>query len=163
MLRSLILICLLTVATTTNSSAQIIALGASNTAGYGVGPSAAYPAVLEELLRAKGRPMSVSNAGVSGDTTGGMLARLSSVAPNGTKIVILQIGGNDRRKGISEAEAAANRSEIQKRLHARGIRIIEVDGYVRSALQSGLRLADGIHLTVEGHRKVAQQLAASIR
>ena len=63
MLRSLILICLLTVATTTNSSAQIIALGASNTAGYGVGPSAAYPAVLEELLRANGRPMSVSNAG----------------------------------------------------------------------------------------------------
>lgn len=163
MFKYLILICLVTFAATTQSSAQVVALGASNTAGYGVGASAAYPAVLQELLRAKGRPMSVSNAGISGDTTGGMLARLSSVAPDGTKIVILQIGGNDRRKGISEAEAAANRSEIRKRLHARGIRIIEADGYVRSALQSGLRLADGIHLTPEGHRRVAQQLAASIR
>lgn len=163
MLRTLLLICFATFVATTNSSAQIVALGASNTAGYGVGASSAFPAVLKELLRAKGRPMSVSNAGISGDTTAGMLARLSSAAPDGTKIVILQIGGNDRRKGISEAEAAANRSEIRKRLQARGIRIIEVDGYVRSALQSGLRLADGIHLTVEGHRRVAQQLAASIR
>ncbi|MGL4261761.1 MAG: GDSL-type esterase/lipase family protein [Afipia sp.] len=163
MLRTLLLICLATFVATTHSNAQIVALGASNTAGYGVGASSAFPAVLQELLRAKGRPMPVSNAGISGDTTGGMLARLSSAAPDGTKIVILQIGGNDRRKGISEAEAAANRSEIRKRLHARGIRIIEADGYVRSALQSGLRLADGIHLTVEGHRKVAQQLAASIR
>lgn len=163
MLRSLILICLVTFAATTNSSAQIVALGASNTAGYGVGASAAFPAVLQELLRAKGQPMTVSNAGVSGDTTGGMLSRLSSVAPDGTKIVILQIGGNDRRKGISEAEAAANRSEIRKRLHARGIRIIEADSYVWSALRSGLRQPDGIHLTAEGHRKVAQQLAVSIR
>ncbi|MDH8442206.1 arylesterase, partial [Klebsiella pneumoniae] len=70
MLRSLILICLVTFAATTNCSAQIVALGASNTAGYGVGASAAFPAVLQELLRAKGWPMTVSNAGVSGDTTG---------------------------------------------------------------------------------------------
>ena len=127
MFRSLILVVLLTFASTTASNAQIVALGASNTAGYGVGASSAFPAVLQELLRAKGRPMSVSNAGISGDTTGGMLARLSSAAPDGTRIVILQIGGNDRRKGISEAEAAANRSEIRKRLHARSIRIIEAD------------------------------------
>ena len=163
MFRSLILVVLLTFASTTASNAQIVALGASNTAGYGVGASSAFPAVLQELLRAKGRPMSVSNAGVSGDTTGGMLARLSSAAPDGTRIVILQIGGNDRRKGISEAEAAANRSEIRKRLHARSIRIIEADSYVWSALRSGLRQPDGIHLTADGHRKVAQQLAASIR
>ena len=163
MFRSLILVVLLTFASTTASNAQIVALGASNTAGYGVGASSAFPAVLQELLRAKGRPMSVSNAGISGDTTGGMLARLSSAAPDGTRIVILQIGGNDRRKGISEAEAAANRSEIRKRLHARGIRIIEADSYVWSALRSGLRQPDGIHLTADGHRKVAQQLAASIR
>ncbi|MBQ8105046.1 MULTISPECIES: GDSL-type esterase/lipase family protein [unclassified Afipia] len=163
MFRSLILVVLLTFASTTASNAQIVALGASNTAGYGVGASSAFPAVLQELLRAKGRPMSVSNAGISGDTTGGMLARLSSAAPDGTRIVILQIGGNDRRKGISEAEAAANRSEIRKRLHARSIRIIEADSYVWSALRSGLRQPDGIHLTADGHRKVAQQLAASIR
>jgi acyl-CoA thioesterase-1 len=48
-------------------------------------------------------------------------------------------------------------------LHARGIRTIEADGYVMAALRSGLRQADGIHMTAEGHRRVAEQLAASIR
>ena len=107
--------------------------------------------------------MSVTAAGVSGDTTAGMLARLSSAVPNGTKIVVLQIGGNDRSKGISPAVAAANRAEIRKQLQARGIRTVEADGYVLSALQSGLKQSDGIHLTAEGHRRVAQQLAASIQ
>jgi acyl-CoA thioesterase-1 len=92
-----------------------------------------------------------------------MLARLSSAVPEGTKIVILQIAGNDAMKGMSLADAAANRAEIRRRLHARGIRTIEADGYVQSAVRSGHRQPDGIHMTVEGHRKVAHQLAASIR
>lgn len=163
MFRRLIAVTLLTFIAATTASAQIVAIGASSTAGYGVGASAAFPpALLQEMLRAKGRPMSVSNAGISGDTTGGMLARLSDAVPQGTKIVILQIGGNDQRKGISAAVAEANRTEIRKQLHARGIRTIEADGYVLSALRSGLRQPDGIHMTAEGHRMVAQQLAASI-
>jgi acyl-CoA thioesterase-1 len=163
MFRSSILIALLGFAAITSADAQIAALGASSTAGYGVGASSAFPAQLQEILRAKGRPMSVSNAGVSGDTAGGMLARLSSAVPPGTKIVILQIAGNDAMKGMSATAAAANRAEIRRQLHARGIRTIEADGYVMSALRSDLRQADGIHMTAEGHRLVAQQLAASIR
>jgi acyl-CoA thioesterase I len=163
MFRSLIVICLLGFAGVTRADAQIVALGASSTAGYGVGAAAAFPAQLEAMLRAKGRPMSVSAAGVSGDTTGGMLARLSGAVPPGTRIVILQIAGNDAMKGMSPVAAAANRAEIRRQLHARGIRTIEADGYVMSALRSGLRQADGIHMTAEGHRRVAEQLAASIR
>ena len=162
MFRSSIIVSLLTLAAIASANAQIVALGASSTAGYGVGAAAAYPAQLQEILRARGRPMSVSAAGVSGDTTGGMLARLSSAVPAGTKIVILQIAGNDAMKGMSPVTAAANRAEIRRQLHARGIRTIEADGYVMSALRSGLRQADGIHMTAEGHRRVAQQLAASI-
>jgi acyl-CoA thioesterase I len=162
MFRCLIIIFLLTVIGISTGNAQIVALGASNTAGYGVGASPAYPAQLEQILRAKGRPMSVTNAGISGDTTGGMLARLSSAVPPGTKIVILQIGGNDARKGISLASARANRAEIHRQLHARSIRTIEADGYVQSAVRSGLRQPDGIHMTPEGHRRVAQQIAALI-
>jgi acyl-CoA thioesterase-1 len=109
MFRSLLIISLLSLAAVTNCNAQIVALGASSTAGYGVGASSAFPVLLEAMLRAKGRPISVSNAGISGDTTGGMLARLSSAVPQGTRIVILQIGGNDARKGMSPATAAANR------------------------------------------------------
>ena len=51
MLRSLMIISLLTFTAITNSNAQIVALGASSTAGYGVGASSAYPAQLEEILR----------------------------------------------------------------------------------------------------------------
>jgi acyl-CoA thioesterase-1 len=161
-MRCLIIILLLGFGAITSANAQIVALGASSTAGYGVGASAAYPAQLEAILRARGRPMSVSNAGVSGDTTGGMLARLSSAVPPGTKIVILQIAGNDAMKGMNPATAAANRAEIRRQLRARGIRTIEADGLVQSALRSGLRQRDGIHMTAEGQRRVAEQLAASI-
>jgi acyl-CoA thioesterase-1 len=163
MFRSSIILSLLTLTAITSANAHIVALGASSTAGYGIGPSAAYPAQLEDILRAKGRPMSVINAGISGDTTGGMLSRLSSAVPSGTKIVILQIAGNDAMKGMSPAVAEANRAEIRKQLHARHIRTIEADSYVLAALRSGLRQADGIHMTAEGHRRVAQQIAASIR
>jgi acyl-CoA thioesterase-1 len=163
MFRSLKIAAVLSFAVVAGANAQIVALGASSTAGYGVGASAAYPAQLQAMLRAKGRPMSVSNAGISGDTTGGMLARLSSAVPPGTRIVILQIAGNDAMKGMSATAAAANRAEIRRLLHARGIRTIEADGYVQSAVRSGLRQPDGIHMTAEGHRRVAEQLAASIR
>jgi acyl-CoA thioesterase-1 len=158
-----IIIALLSLAAIASANAQVVALGASSTAGYGVGAAAAYPAQLEAILRAKGRPMSVSAAGVSGDTTGGMLARLASAVPAGTRIVILQIAGNDAMKGMSATAAATNRAEIRRQLHARGIRTVEADGYVMAALRSGLRQADGIHMTAEGHRRVAEQLAASIR
>jgi acyl-CoA thioesterase-1 len=163
MFRLFAIILLLTFAVPRGADAQIVALGASSTAGYGVGASAAFPTLVEAILRARGRPMSVSNAGVSGDTTGGMLARLSSAVPQGTKIVILQIAGNDAMKGMSATAAAANRAEIRRQLHARGIRTIEADGYVLAALRAGLRQADGIHMTAEGHRRVAAEIAAQIR
>jgi acyl-CoA thioesterase I len=118
MFRCLIIICLFGFATVTRADAQIVALGASSTAGYGVGAASSFPAQLEAMLRAKGRPMSVANAGISGDTTGGMLARLSSAVPQGTRIVILQIAGNDAMKGMSLTAAAANRAEIRRQLHA---------------------------------------------
>jgi acyl-CoA thioesterase-1 len=63
---------------------------------------------------------------------------------------------------MSPVAAAANRAEIRRRLHARGIRTIEADGLVLAALRSGLRQPDGIHMTAEGHRRVAEQIAAQI-
>lgn len=145
------------------ANAQVVALGASNTAGKGVGEAAAYPAQLEAILRSRGSPMTVTNAGISGDTTGGMLARLSSSVPQRTKFVILQLGGNDSRKGISENERRANIAAIQSQLRARGIRTVSADGLVRSTLQSGMAQSDGIHLTAAGHQQVAAGLAKLIR
>src|SRR6266481_4529712 len=124
MFRCLIVIFVLTFTGISTGNAQIVALGASSTAGYGVGASSAFPAQLEQILRARGRPMSVINAGVSGDTTGGMLARLSSAVPSGTRIVILQIAGNDAMKAMSTDNAQANIAETRQRLQPRGIRTI---------------------------------------
>jgi len=76
---------------------NIVAIGASNTSGLGVGEQNAYPAVLERLLRQKGIDAHVANAGVWGDVTAGMRNRLDAAVPKGTDIVILQPGANDLR------------------------------------------------------------------
>jgi acyl-CoA thioesterase I len=115
------------------ASAQVVALGASNTEGHGVSSSESYPAQLQAMLQARGSSLRVTNAGVYGDTTSGMLARLPSAVPEGTKIVILQFGGNDFRQGSSPAARQANIASIQQQLRNRGIRIIQADGLVRSA------------------------------
>lgn len=145
-----------------SASAQVVALGASNTEGRGVSSSESYPAQLQAMLQARGSSLRVTNAGVSGDTTGGMLARLSSAVPDGTKIVVLQFGGNDRGK-ISLEMRQANIASIQQQLRKRGIRIVQADGLVRSAWAAGLVQPDHIHLTAEGYRRVAAQLLPSIR
>src|SRR4051812_41425024 len=76
---------------------RIVAVGASNTSGWGVGEENAFPARLEALLRAQGFEAYVTNAGSAGDTTSAMLRRIDSAAPDGTALVILQPGGNDLR------------------------------------------------------------------
>ncbi|MDR6661886.1 acyl-CoA thioesterase-1 [Tardiphaga robiniae] len=146
------------------ASAQIVAIGGSNTQGRGVSSSESYPAQLQTMLEAKGSRMRVVNAGISGDTTTGMLARLSSEVPNGTKIVILQFGTNDfRRANFDPAVRQANMASIEQQLRVRGIRIVHSDRLVWAALAAGMKQSDGTHLTVEGHRRVAAQLLPSIR
>jgi acyl-CoA thioesterase-1 len=135
----------------------IVALGASQTYGRGVARSEAYPAQLEALLRAAGRSVRVINAGINGDTTGSMLHRLG-VVPNGTALVILQPGGNDRRKG-REMERADNIAAIESRLAARGIRVIVLEN---GTFRSLPRQPDGQHLTPEGYRMLAQSLVGQV-
>ena len=153
----LIAVALLTVAANLASAAaaQIVAFGASNTAGYGVGSDQAWPARLEAMLRASGYQASVANAGISGDTTVGMLERLDAAVPAGTRLVILAIFPyNDAGNGISAAEHEANIQKIVGRLRARGIRTISAIPYV-----SGLPTqSDRIHLTAEAHAALAARL-----
>jgi acyl-CoA thioesterase-1 len=149
--------------------AQIVALGASNTQGKGVDPSEAWPAVLESMLRAKGSGAHVANAGISGDTTGGMLGRLASAVPDGTTLVILNFGGNDFKRGkrggglIDPEARQTNMAEIVGELHRRHIRTIVADGIINSARAAGMVQMDHIHLTAAGHRRVASQLAGLVR
>jgi acyl-CoA thioesterase I len=135
-------------------AATIVALGASNTFGKGVARNQAYPAQLEAILRAKGANVRVVNAGINGDTTEGMLQRLDRAVPNGTSAVILQPGGNDRRKGSPDRT-----SEIQSRLSARGIPVIMMpNGMLRGLPHQ----PDGQHLTPEGYHMLAEQVASQV-
>lgn len=142
--------------------AQIVALGASVVQGYGVGAGQAFPEQLQAMLHAKGKQYSVSNQGIYGDTTSGVLARLDSAVPQGTRIVILLIGGNDVRKGASVEQAKAGTGEIIAHLQARKIRVINASPYYAAARSKGRVLPDRIHLTAEGQRYMATQLVPLI-
>lgn len=146
---------------------NIVALGASNTYGSGRGrtnggvpSSQAYPAQLQRLLAAKGVSAHVKNAGIPGDTTGGMLARLNSAVPNGTSIVILQPGGNDARRGQG-ASRQGNIAEIKHRLAARHIKVIML-GHLGQIAPKNSRDPDGQHFNAQGHAAFAAWLAPQV-
>jgi acyl-CoA thioesterase-1 len=138
-------------------AASVVALGASNTYGKGVGRGQSFPSQLEAILRANGHPVRVINAGVNGDTTAGMLSRLRAM-PNDTKVVILQPGGNDRRRG-SDADRGSNISRIQSELNARGIKVVLLENQMFRGLP---HQPDGVHLTADGYRMLAQSLAPQV-
>ena len=135
-------------------AATIVALGASNTYGKGVARNQAFPAQLEAILRAKRSNVRVVNAGINGDTTEGMLRRLDRSVPNGTSLVILQPGGNDRRKHSQDRTG-----EIQNRLRTRGIPVILLPNNTFKGLP---HQPDGQHLTPEGYHMIAENLASQV-
>lgn len=101
-----------------------MAFGDSLTAGLGVAPQKAYPAQLEERLRAGGYPYRVVNSGVSGETTAGGLRRLDGVIKARPEILILELGANDGLRGVPLEETRANLSHMIKRLQAARIQVI---------------------------------------
>ncbi|WP_373319990.1 arylesterase [Methylobacterium jeotgali] len=103
---------------------KLVALGDSLTAGYQLPAAAAFPAVLERTLRAKGYDVSIANAGVSGDTTTGGLDRLDWSVPEGTDGVILELGANDMLRGTDPEVPRKALDTIVSRLKARGIPVL---------------------------------------
>jgi acyl-CoA thioesterase I len=103
---------------------RIVALGDSLTAGLGLPANAAFPARLEQALRAKGIAVEISNAGVSGDTAAGGLARLDWSVPEGTDAVIVELGANDTLRGIDPKVTRQALEEIVRRLRGRGIAVL---------------------------------------
>ena len=125
---------------------RIVALGDSGIRGMGVPESQAYPAQLEAALRARGHQVTVTNQGVNGDTTAGVLARLDSAVPPGTNIVILKIGINDLvNRHVSPDAIVANKRTIVERLHAKGAEV-----YLLENMQQGI--VDRADLHVESSR-----------
>jgi acyl-CoA thioesterase-1 len=103
---------------------KIVALGDSLTAGYGLPPASAFPARLEAALRAKGLAVEIANAGVSGDTASGGLARLDWSVPQGTDAVIVELGANDALRGVAPETTRAALDSILRRLAERRIAVL---------------------------------------
>ncbi len=98
---------------------QVVAFGDSLSAGYGVGPGESFPDQLQAALNAAGHPAKVVNAGVSGDTTTGGLARLDWSVPASADVVIVELGANDALRGVSPDVTRANLDAILTKLKAR--------------------------------------------
>lgn len=141
--------------------ATILALGASNTNGWGVDPAESYPAQLEAMLRARGVDAKVVNAGIPGDTTGGMLVRLEQALAGEVQLVILQPGTNDERMGLA-AERAANIGKMRALLAGRNIKFLLVENSVLDALPRAELRPDGIHFTPAGYALLAQRVLPDV-
>jgi acyl-CoA thioesterase-1 len=101
-----------------------VALGDSLVAGFGLPVNEAFPAQLERALKARGHAVEIANAGVSGDTSSGGLARLDWSVPDGTDAVIVTLGGNDMLRGVESKVTRAALTEIVSRLKARNIAVL---------------------------------------
>jgi acyl-CoA thioesterase-1 len=102
----------------------IIALGDSLTAGLGVAPKEAYPALLEEKLQQNGYNWQVINGGISGETSSGALSRINWIIARKPDIVILETGANDGMRGIPPDVIRKNISRSVELLQEAGIEVV---------------------------------------
>jgi acyl-CoA thioesterase-1 len=103
---------------------RIVALGDSLTAGLGLSPGEAYPALLQQRLDREGLRYEVVNAGVSGDTSAGGLRRIDWALEGDVKVLIVALGGNDALRGLPVEQLRDNLREIITRARQRGIKVI---------------------------------------
>jgi acyl-CoA thioesterase-1 len=103
---------------------RIVGFGDSLMAGYNLGPNEGFPQKLEAALKARGHDVTVANAGVSGDTTAGGISRLDWSVPDGTDLVILELGANDMLRGLPVEAAEKNLDAMMSSLSQRGIGMV---------------------------------------
>jgi acyl-CoA thioesterase-1 len=103
---------------------QIVGFGDSLMAGYGLQNGESFVDKLQDALKAKGHDVVIANAGVSGDTTSGGLSRLDWSVPDGTDLVILELGANDMLRGVSPDVTEKNLDAMLASLQKRGIPVL---------------------------------------
>jgi acyl-CoA thioesterase-1 len=116
--------CLMTITSVRAEPITLMALGDSLTAGYGLAPGEGFPAQLEAALLAEGYDVRVLDAGVSGDTSSGGLARLDWSMDPATDAVIVELGANDALRGIDPAVTRASLDGILANLSERGLPVL---------------------------------------
>jgi acyl-CoA thioesterase-1 len=102
----------------------IVAFGDSLTAGYGLPPADGFATRLGAALTAAGVGARVINAGVSGDTTAGGLARVDWLLADKPDLVIVELGANDALRGFDPGETRRNLNAIIERIQSAGARVL---------------------------------------
>jgi acyl-CoA thioesterase-1 len=106
------------------AACRIAVLGDSLTAAYGLDLADGFPAKLEQALRAQGYECAVLDAGVSGDTSAGGLARLDWMLADEPSHVIVELGGNDGLRALPVEQMEQNLDGIITRLEDEGIPVL---------------------------------------
>jgi acyl-CoA thioesterase I len=106
------------------ASTRVVAYGDSGVFGKGVARNETYPAQLEAMLRQKGFDVSVKNEGVNGRTTEDAVANVGSVGK--ADVVIVQVGINDAKHGVSIGTIRKNVETVIEKLKANGVAVLVV-------------------------------------
>jgi acyl-CoA thioesterase I len=109
---------------TANDVCRIAVLGDSLTTAYGIAIEEGFPAQLERRLREEGYDCAVLDAGVSGDTTAGGLARLDWTLADRPSHVIVELGANDGLRALPPEQMEQNLAAIVRRLRADGVAVL---------------------------------------
>ena len=123
---TLLVFIIVTAGTTPVLAAQqkLMVYGDSLVAGYGLSAGEGFPEQLQQALAAAGRDVKVLNAGVSGDTTAGGLARLDWALSDQPDAVMIILGGNDLLRGLDPQQTRENLEQILSRLQAQNIKTL---------------------------------------
>ena len=104
----------------TNTAVKtVVFFGNSLTAGYGVDPTQAFPALIQQKIDSLKLPYKVINAGVSGETSSGGNARIDWILKQPLDIFILELGANDGLRGIPLSETKTNLQAIIDKVKAK--------------------------------------------
>jgi acyl-CoA thioesterase I len=90
----------------------VLFVGTSLTAGVGLEPERAYPALIQEKIDSAGLPYEVINAGVSGETSSGLLRRIDWILQQPFELIVIETGANDGLRGVPVATMRANIQRI---------------------------------------------------
>lgn len=97
---------------------RVLIVGTSLTAGLGLDPDSAYPAVIQQLADSSGLRTTVVNAGLSGETSAGALRRVEWLLQEKSEVVVIETGANDGLRGVNPDSTRANLVAIIARVRA---------------------------------------------
>ena len=102
-----------------SASKTILIFGDSLTAGYGIDPEQAYPALIADKLATENLPYKVIPSGLSGETTAGGLRRIDWILRQPVDIFILALGANDGLRGIKLSDTRKNLEAIVAKVRSK--------------------------------------------